>query len=177
MTKIRSKSFARLINLWKTNDVNNNNVWKQIYSFEETLRFYTIYPKSLESSFSMTGMHQRWYRCEAKSHTLAVAHMHWCTRDGCSGRYTWLCIYNRSAVVPIVSGRRDAAELEKGRAMMEFEAKSSISSIDLPASCLDRFSSDARIPRHVPFHLLKRSSEEDLAWDRRSKENRSTTLL
>lgn len=112
-----------------------NNVWK--YSTEE--RFYTSYPKSLESSFSMTGMHQRWYRCEAKSHTLAVAHMHWCTRDGCSGRYTWLCIHNRSAVVPIVSRRRDAAE-------PWWNSKSSISSIDL-------LRSDARIP----FHLLKRS--------------------
>lgn len=104
------------------NDININNVWK--YSTEERLRFYTSYPKSLESSFSMTGMHQRWYRCEAKSHTLAVAHMHWCTRDGCSGRYTWLCIHNRSAVVPIVSRRRDAAE-------PWWNSKSSISSIDL----------------------------------------------
>lgn len=119
------KNKFRKINKSMKNDININNVWK--YSTEERLRFYTSYPKSLESSFSMTGMHQRWYRCEAKSHTLAVAHMHWCTRDGCSGRYTWLCIHNRSAVVPIVSRRRDAAELEEPW----WNSKSSISSIDL----------------------------------------------
>lgn len=43
----------------------------------------------------MTGMHRRWYRCEAKSHTLAR-----CTHASrrahamqVSGRYTWLCVH------------------------------------------------------------------------------------
>lgn len=83
----------------------------------------------------MTGMHQRWYRCEAKSHTLAVAHMHIGahamdaaadTRD-----YVYTQPLSRSYRLYLGVGTRQSHGKGK-RATMEFEAKSPISSIDPP---------------------------------------------
>lgn len=133
-------------------------------------------PKLFASSFSMTGMHQRWYRCEAKSHTLArCTHVSVCTvhTRWKSAADTRDYVYTASRVVPIVSRRRDAARstLEKGRDWMEFEAKppipASIFKFSVLHSPFVRYTNSTTIP-FSPLTFLQRNP-----LNRGSKENRT----
>lgn len=132
--------------------------------------------KSFASSFSMTGMHQRWYRCEAKSHTLArCTHVSVCTvhTRWKSAADTRDYVYTASRVVPIASRRRDAARstLEKGRDWMEFEAKppipASIFKFSVLHSPFVRYTNSTTIP-FSPLTFLQRNP-----LNRESKENRT----
>ena len=105
----------------------------------------------------MTGMHRRWYRCEAKSHTLAR-----CTHASrrahamqVSGRYTWLCVHRELhelyRLYLLGVGTRQQPRWKRdeprwnSRRNRRFLHRSSTSLFSV------RRSSDIRIPRPFPF--------------------------